>query len=68
MKIKIEIETPKLTQEAKDRIWQFVHNAIAHPMEGAAILLTGNCPKWIDRFHAYAIPKSWRNHTRKGAE
>lgn len=54
IKIKVEI-----SQEAKDRIWQFVHNDIAHPLEGLAVLLTGKCPKWIDKFHSYATPKSW---------
>ena len=39
------------------RFWWWVHNCVAHPLEGWAILFLGYCPAWIDRFHAWATPK-----------
>ena len=52
------------------RFWQWVHNCIAHPIEGMAVLILGRCPAWVDRFHAWAVPGEWTRdvpHAESGA-
>jgi endonuclease YncB( thermonuclease family) len=41
------------------RLWQFVHNCLAHPLEGLAVLLLGRCPLWVGRFHNWSVPAEW---------
>lgn len=41
------------------RLWQFVHNCIAHLAEGLAVLVCGFVPSWCDRFHEWTARKAW---------
>lgn len=47
------------TTTLKLRVWQFVHNVIAHPVEGIVVLFTRHCPTWVDRFHEWTARKAW---------
>lgn len=40
-----------LWRRLKYRAKQWLHNCVAHPLEGWVVLLIGFCPEWIDRFH-----------------
>lgn len=33
------------------RVTQFVHNLVAHPIEGICVLVLGYCPALVTRFH-----------------
>lgn len=45
------------------RWWQFVHNALVHPLEGLIVLATGRCPVWIDTLHDWSSEKAWGRQT-----
>lgn len=42
------------------RLWQLLHNCIAHPIEGVVVLMLGRTPQWVDRLHDWMIPKEWK--------
>lgn len=44
----------------KSRFWGWVHNCVAHPIEGWAVIIVGRCPAWADRFHDWSARKAYR--------
>lgn len=43
----------------RQRFWQWVHNCVAHPLEGWVFLLLGVAPQWVDDFHEWSAGKAW---------
>lgn len=43
----------------RHRFWQLIHNCIAHPIEGIAVLIIGRSPNWVDDFHDWTAYKAW---------
>jgi hypothetical protein len=41
------------------RVWQWIHNCVAHPLEGWVILLFGKSPRWVDAFHDWTASKAY---------
>lgn len=41
------------------RLWQFAHNCVAHPVEGLLTLVLGKSPRWVDRLHDWTAAKAW---------
>lgn len=50
------------------RLWQLAHNALAHPLEGLALLVLGRCPKWVDYLHDWTASKAWPTASYNGYE
>jgi hypothetical protein len=44
----------------KERFWNFVHNCVAHPLEGVVYLVLGRVPNWVDDFYDWSVPNDLR--------
>ena len=47
-------------KQLRYRVWQFVHNCIAHPLEGVVVLFCGQCPGWVSSFHDWTAGMAWK--------
>ena len=43
------------------RLWQMIHNCLAHPLEGIGQLVLGRSPAWVDRFHEWTARRAFRD-------
>lgn len=43
----------------RERFWSFVHNCVAHPIEGVTDLLLGRQFEWIETFHNWTAVKAY---------
>lgn len=55
------MQASKATKKFRQLFWQWVHNVVAHGLEGWIVLFTlgRKEPEWLNRFHDWTAGKAW---------